>query len=162
MEMPSNKKRNYSGQEIEPVCRQKRNFPPSYGSERAMLSVVELIFLAMTMLFHIDTQAWQGYILISFLLHFWAYTRMLYICTTDPQNIPYSGNLSWGKTFRNFAVSGQFVKVLTHKNFHWVRRRHYQWVCHCRFPQFEKVLIAKIWLSAIHESFHPWKIPAIR
>ena len=34
-------------------------------------------------------------------------------------------------------------------------------MCHCHFPQFAKVLIAKIRLSAIRESYHPRKIPAI-
>ena len=76
--------------------------------------------------------------------------------------VPYSGNLSRVKTFANFAVSVQFAKVLTRENFHWVRRRHDQWACHCRFPQFAKVLITNIRLSAIRESFHPRKIAAIR
>ena len=53
METSSNKKRNYDNQDTEPECRQKRNFPPSYGSKRAMLSVLKLIFChAMMMLFH--------------------------------------------------------------------------------------------------------------
>ena len=59
MEMLSNKKRNYDDHDIEPVCRQKRNFPPSYGSKRAMLSVLELSFPAMTMLSHINTQSME-------------------------------------------------------------------------------------------------------
>ena len=54
--------------------------------------------------------------------------------------IRYSGNLSRVKTFANFAVSGQFEKVLTVKIFmEYIRRRHYQWACHYsrqrrRFP----------------------------
>ena len=31
--------------------------------------------------------------------------------------VPYSGNLSWVKNFGNFAVLGQFAKVLTAKIF---------------------------------------------
>ena len=53
------------------------------------------------------------------------------------------------------------LRKFNHKNFHWVWWHHYQWACHCHFPQFTKVLIAKIWRSAIHKSFHPRKIPAI-
>ena len=34
-----------------------------------------------------------------------------------PSFVPYSGNLSWVKTFINFAVLGKFVKVLTAKIF---------------------------------------------
>ena len=79
MEMPSNKKGNYSGQDVEPVCRQKRSFSPSYGSKRAMFSVVELFFVTMSMLPTLTAKTWQGYLLISFLLHFCSYTRMLYI-----------------------------------------------------------------------------------
>ena len=59
MEMPSSKKRNYNEQDIEPVCGQKRNLPPSYGSKRVLLSVLELRFLAMAMLSHINTQSME-------------------------------------------------------------------------------------------------------
>ena len=38
----------------------------------------------------------------------------------------------------------------------------HQWACCCRFPQFAKDLIAKSRLSAIRESFHLGKIPAIQ
>ena len=39
-------------------------------------------------------------------------------------------------------VSGQFASF-NRENFRWVEWRHYQWACHCRFPQFAKILIAK-------------------
>ena len=45
------------------------------------------------------------------------------------------------------------------ENFHWVRQRHYQWACHCCFPQFTKVLVAKIWSSAIGEVFTGGRFP---
>ena len=76
--------------------------------------------------------------------------------------IPYSGKPTRVKSFANFAVSRQFVIVLTAKIFiEYICRRHYQWGCYCRFPQFAKALIARIRLSAIRESFHPRKIPVI-
>ena len=76
--------------------------------------------------------------------------------------LPYNGNLSRVKTFANFCGLGAIRVKFNQENFHWVRRCHYRWACHCLFPQFAKVLIAKIRLSAILESLHPRKISAIR
>ena len=76
--------------------------------------------------------------------------------------LPYGGNLSQVKTFVNFTVSGATRESFNLKNFYWVWWRYYQWTYHWRFPPpFTKVLIAKIWFSAVCESFRPRKIPAI-
>ena len=45
------------------------------------------------------------------------YTHSISITVCWLNYLPYSGNLSWVKTFANFAVSGQFAKVLTAKIF---------------------------------------------
>ena len=42
------------------------------------------------------------------------------------RSIPYSGNLSKGEKFHEFCSFGAISKSFNHKNFHWVRRRHYQ------------------------------------
>ena len=69
-----------------------------------------------------------------------------------------------GEKFRELRGFGAIRESFNRENFHRVRRPHYQWACHCRFPQFAnfKVLIAKTRLSAIRESFHTRKTPAIR
>ena len=82
-------------------------------------------------------------------------THTNWLHTTCAQATPtvhrllYSRYLSRMKTFANFAVSGQFAKVLTGENFHLVWRRLYEWACHCRFPPFAKVLSTKIRLSTV-------------
>ena len=67
-----------------------------------------------------------------------------------------------GENFCKFHGFGPIYESFNRENLHWVQWCDYQWVCHCHFPQFVTVLIIKIWLSAILESFHPRKIPAIR
>ena len=76
----------------------------------------------------------------------------------DKSRYPYSGNVS--RVFTNFAISVQFVKVLTAKVFIELVASLSIDVS-LSFPQFVKVLIAKIQLSAIREGFHQRNIPAI-
>ena len=76
-------------------------------------------------------------------------------------NLPYSGIFrEWkpSRISRFRAIRESFNREI----FHWVRWRYYQWACHCSSPQFAKVLIAIIGLTAIRESFHKRKIPAMR
>ena len=78
------------------------------------------------------------------------------------RTIPYIAGIFCGWKFSRISRFRSNSWKFQRRKFCWVPRRHYQWACHCRFLQFTKVLIAKIWLSAVCESFHPRKIPAIR
>ena len=88
-----------------------------------------------------------------FLVHCLAYTCM----SSNVQRESFVG-----ENFCEFHSFGAIRESFNCKNFHRVRQSHYQWACHCHFPQFTKVLIVKIQLSAIGESLHPRKIPTIR
>ena len=64
-----------------------------------------------------------------------------------------------GGNFWEFQGFGAIRESFNRGNFHRVLWRHYQWACHCCFPQFAKVLIAKVQLSAICESFTRERFP---